>query len=178
MKDSDIGSVHPPFRELANAGVDEDEWILKYNGRTMTFVTLGNGGTYQLLKHPVREYTQIATVAYFRDDRAILDAHYAVVNFLTLADNRMVRDVLWNWGFPMVSAVPLRPSDIDLDSIAKAGVLAHIVGNTFFGYNDFERSPLNKAQWNVPTSDEPQASSSENYRSASYDLPDDCLPVV
>jgi hypothetical protein len=149
MRDASDEGARPPLQDLKNAVVYEDNWILTHNGENVPFVTLRNGGTYHVRRHPVRDHVHFATVAFFADGHAVLSAHYAVVNFLVLDDRVLTRDLLWNWGFPMVSLAPLRPADIDLDSIAKAGIVAHIIGNAFFGYKEFERSMIDQHAWGV-----------------------------
>jgi hypothetical protein len=71
------------------------------------------------------------------------------VNFLDLSDNGLAPDLLWNWGLPMISVAPLRPTDVHLDEIAKAGIVAHIKGDTFFGYTEFERVKFDQSTWSV-----------------------------
>jgi len=155
MKGASDGVVWSPLQDLKDTGVYEDNWILTHNGENIPFVTLRNGGSYQVRRHPIRDHVHLATVAFFADGHAVLSAHYAVVNFLILGDRVMTSDLLWNWGFPMVSKAPLRPIDIDLDSIAKAGIVAHIIGNTFFGYTEFERSMIDQHAWGVVTDQPP-----------------------
>lgn len=149
MKDASDEVSRPPLQQLKDTGVYEDKWVLTHNSEKVSFVTLRNGGTYQVRTHPVKNHVHFVTVAFFADGHAILSAHFAVVNVFVLEDRVLTHDLLWNWGFPMVSVVPLRPTDIDLNSIAKAGVLAHIIGNTFFGYTEFERSMIDQEVWGV-----------------------------
>lgn len=144
MNDTSAEDAIPPAQDLRKARVYEDNWTLVQNGMGMQFATLRNGGTYQFRKHPVRGHVQVATLAFFVDGRATLSTHYAIVSFFALDSEKMMSDLFWNWGFPMVSMIPLRPSDIDLDSIGMAGVKAHIIGNTFFGYTGFERSVIDQ----------------------------------
>lgn len=139
--------LRPPIKQLANDGVYEDKWTLTHNGEKVPFVTLRNGGTYQVQKHPFKDYMQFATVAFFDDGNSVLGGHYAVVNFLILGERELKRDLLWNWGFPMVSIVPLKPKDIELDSVTKAGIAAHIIGNVFYGYTEFERLTIDENDW-------------------------------
>jgi hypothetical protein len=128
---SATGPTASPLQELKNTGVYEDKWILTHNGEKVSFVTLRNGGMYQVRRHPIRDHLHIITLAFFADDHAVLGAHFAVVNVFALAE-RFTRDLLWNWGFPMISEIPLRPPEIDIDAITKAGVVAHIIWQYFF----------------------------------------------
>lgn len=47
-----------------------------------------------------------------------------------------------NWEYPMYSTRPLRLLDIDMDSIFKAGIKSHTIGDVFYGYTEFEKIRL------------------------------------
>ncbi len=139
-KPENVNSLNrPPLDKLLDAKIYEDSWTLIHNGMKVNFVTLRNGGTYEIRTHPIKDYPQIATIAFFNDGRAVLDAHYSVVTFFRIEDEGLCRDLLWNWGYPMISAIPMRPKEIDIESIAKAGIEAHKIGDIFFGYTEFIR---------------------------------------
>lgn len=137
-KSSDLSNL-PPFSELAEWGVSEDNWTATHDGRDVEFVTLRNGGNYYVKSHVVKGHTQILTVAFSRDENAVQGPHYAIVSAFRFSHNALVRDDLWNWGYPMTSDVALNLGDLDIDSLHKGGVLAHVVGNTFYGYTDFQK---------------------------------------
>lgn len=125
--------------ELKLLEISEESWILNHNGEEQNFSTLRNGGDYIFRNHSIKGYTQIQTLSFFIDGGAVLDPHYAVVNMFKFGENAIETDELWNWGYPMYSTRPLRLSEIDMDSILKAGIMAHTEGDVFYGYTEFEK---------------------------------------
>lgn len=133
-----------PIVELKQLGISEELWTLNHNGEERDFYTLRNGGDYFFRKHEIKGYAQIQTLSFFIDGGAVLGPHYAVVNMFKFGRNGMEVDELWNWGYPMYSTRPLRLSEIDMDSILKAGIMSHTVGDVFYGYTEFEKIRVHK----------------------------------
>jgi hypothetical protein len=125
--------------DLSQYEVYEEEWVAVHNGAEVQFATLSNGGQYYLRRHPIKDHFQIATLGFFADEYSVLGAHYCVIACFSLETSELTRDLLWNWGYPMLSVAPMYVSDIDLDSVMQAGIDAHINGETFFGYTEFSR---------------------------------------
>ncbi len=130
--------------DLKQLALSEDSWILNHNGQEQSFSTLRNGGDYIFRKHVIRGHSQIQTLSFFVDGHAVLGPHYAVVNMFKFGKNGIETDALWNWGHPMYSGRPLRLLEIDLDSISKAGIDAHTIGDVFYGYTEFEKIRVNE----------------------------------
>jgi len=130
--------------ELRQLDISEETWIVNHNGVEKSFTTLRNGGDYTFRTHPVKGYSQIQTLSFFRDGGAVLGPHYAVVNMFKFGEAGLETDDLWNWEYPMYSTRPLRLLDIDLDSISEAGIQAHVAGDVFYGYTEFEKIRVQK----------------------------------
>lgn len=129
----------PTGMELVGSGIYEDIHVAHHDGKVVEFATLRNGGWFSFHRHPVKGYMHIALLSFFVDENAVLDRHYVVVNVMKIDQGVLIRDVLWNWGYPIISIVPMFRSDIDLNSILEAGIQAHQINNTFFGFTEFER---------------------------------------
>jgi hypothetical protein len=128
----DITHLFPP-------SVFQDDIPVTHDGRDFHLCFLRNGGDYVFRKHPVKNHFQIAVVGQLVDDRGVQADHHLVVMFLVLDGLQLKPDTLWNWGHAMFSLRPTKTSEISLDEIAIAGVRAHVAGNSFFGYTEFQR---------------------------------------
>lgn len=130
-----IGSI----TNLFPISLYQDELETTHNGKNRLLYLLRNGGEYQLRKHLIKKHFQIATVAQMDDGTCVQGDHHLLVTFFEIFNNNLRPDVLWNWGYPMISTTPLKMSDIFIEDIAAGGIDAHVVGNSFFGYTDFQR---------------------------------------
>ena len=128
----------PPLSKLKNANLYSDTWLFKSDKTAREVFTLRNGGNYSVLQHNRKRHVQIAAIGFYDDGRSVLAAHYSVVTFFVLRNGSLVRDIDWNWGYPMLSGMPLRFKDIDLVAINKAGIEAHRIGDNLFWYRSFE----------------------------------------
>jgi hypothetical protein len=131
----------PPrnLQAIADQGVYEDTWTAVVGGVSQTYSLLANGGKYVVSRHSQRGYLQILTLAFTNDENAVLAPHRAFATMLRFRDGRLEVDDLWNWGKPIMSIEPMRIGSIDIDSVMKAGIEAHISGDTFFGYTEFSK---------------------------------------
>ena len=129
-------SSSPNFKDM---DLLEDAWAANHNGQTKTITTLRNGGDYLIKNHDIKGYPQVLVISFFSDGAAVLGAHYALINMLKIDGNNLTPDGLWNWGQPMYSTSPIRPTEIDTQSIYKAGIMAHTIGDVFYGYTEFEK---------------------------------------
>jgi len=129
----------PSFEQITEWGIFEFTQPATHNGEKVGFQNFRNGGGYSLTSHAVKDYPQLIVVGFATDGRAVLDSHYALVSAFKIEENKLVRDTLWNWGYPMVSEAPIDMSDVDFDSLRLGGVHAHVHGNTFYGYFDFQK---------------------------------------
>ncbi len=142
-----VGEEDPkpkPIIELKQLGISEESWTLNHNDEEQNFSTLRNGGDYIFRNHTIKGYAQIQTLSFFIDGGAVLGPHYAVVNMFKFGEDGLEADELWNWEYPMYSTRPLRLSEIDMDSILKAGIMSHTVGDVFYGYTEFEKIRVQK----------------------------------
>jgi hypothetical protein len=127
------------INELKNLEVSEESWTLNHDGQDVEFTTLRNGGDYFFKTHAIKGYAQVQSLSFFVDGGAVLGPHYAVINMFKFGKSGVEVDDLWNWESPIYSTRPLRLLEIDLDSIEKAGIQAHVVGDIFYGYTEFEK---------------------------------------
>lgn len=126
----------PEFKEM---NILEEVWEVNHNGKKHNLTTLRNGGNYLFNNHSIKGYPQIQVISFFSDGGAVLGPHYAVINMFKIVGHELKTDDLWNWGQPMHSDRPLRLTDIDMNSIYKAGIMAHTIGDVFYGYTEFEK---------------------------------------
>lgn len=136
------GKETKAIEKIKKFSIYEDVWSANHNGEVLTFTTLRNGGDYFFQQHPVKGHSQIQTLAFFHDGGAALGPHFAVVNMFRYEKNKLKVDDLWNWGEPIYTARPLRLLGIEIDSIGKAGIKAHISGDVFYGYIGYEKIRL------------------------------------
>jgi len=135
----DTNPESKPIDELKKLKVSEENWDLNHNGQKIEFTTLRNGGDYFFKTHPIKGYAQVQTLSFFVDGGAVLGPHYAVINMFKFSESGLDVDDLWNWEYPIYSTRPLRLLEIDVGSIGKAGIQAHVVGDIFYGYTEFEK---------------------------------------
>lgn len=119
--------------------VYQDVLLATHDRKQQKVCFLRNGGDYHVRRHPIRDHAQIAVVGQFNEGEAVLADHRLIIMFFVLQDNTLHLDTLWNWGYPMCSVSPMKASDVRWNEIAEAGIQAHIAGNTFFGYTEFQR---------------------------------------
>ena len=117
----------------------EQENVIDHNGEDIFFTTYRNGGDYRFTQHSVKGYSQIQTLSFFADGNAVLAPHYAITSVYRIYEESVVLDPLWNWGFPMFSTRSVGLTELDWSSLLKGGILAHTVGDTFYGYTEFEK---------------------------------------
>ncbi|NTU49811.1 MAG: hypothetical protein HGA87_02785 [Desulfobulbaceae bacterium] len=122
--------------DLKDPKLWEQEHFVFHNGHYFKLYSLSNGGNYYIKHHPIKGYFQIGVICFF-DDAAVLDDHFAMVQFLRLGDNKLKVDTLWNWGYPMLSAKPYKMENFSVDDFEEAGISAHTIGRTFYGYTDW-----------------------------------------
>ncbi|MCY1506285.1 hypothetical protein D9M68_405310 [compost metagenome] len=129
---------------VSNADVYQDEYVARSkDGDEPVFYLLRNGGYYDFIDHPVRKTSDIAVVAFIADDGPIMGRHHGALTVYSIAGSEALsRDINWNWGYSMLSSAPLAVDEIDLDSIIKAGVEAHVIGNMMVWYTAFERKSV------------------------------------
>ncbi len=139
------------IEEIREFSIYEHVWSANHNGEILKFTTLRNGGDYFFQQHPVKGYSQIQTLAFFQDGNASLGPHFAVVNMFKYEKNKLKVDDLWNWEEPIYTARPLRLLEIEIDSIEKAGIQAHITGDVFYGYIGYEKNQAFNMANNQPT---------------------------
>lgn len=126
----------PNFEDM---DLSEEAWEANHNGHTHHITTLRNGGDYLIRSHEIKGYPQIIVKSFISDGGAVLGVHYASINMLKINNNALIPDDLWNWGQPMYSTNPIRLTDIDTQSIYKAGIMAHTIGDVFYGHTEFEK---------------------------------------
>lgn len=126
----------PNFNKMA---ISEEVWEANHNNNKQDIVTLRNGGNYTFKSHAIRGHPQILVLAFFADGGAVLGPHYAVINVFKIVGHEIKTDDLWNWGHPIYSIRPQRLLDISTDVVYGAGISAHILGDVFFGYTEFEK---------------------------------------
>jgi len=120
--------------------VYQDEYFIKSKNKSVKFYMLRNGGEYSFVEHPIRKTSEVAITSIIEDDRAVMAKHRSAVTVYSFGNEGLSRDINWNWGYSMVSAIPLGADEIDLGSIIRAGSEAHIEGNMTLWYTSFERN--------------------------------------
>lgn len=126
-------------KSYADYAIYEDDWEVTHNGQSQEFITLRNGGVIEQMQHPFANHLQFGVVANVVDGNAVLDMHNLFIMYFKLGDTELERDVLWNWGYPMLSVVPEDLSGIDLNEFHQVGISSHLLNGTFFGYTEFQR---------------------------------------
>jgi hypothetical protein len=128
--------------ELKDLNVYGHDWTLRFPERHQVFSSIRNGGGYFFNNHPIKGYFQVLWVSFFIDGNSTLDKHYAVVRVFKYADGKLVVDELWNWGKPVFSGIPLDPTELNVNSLYRAGLLSHLSGDKkelFFGFTEYEK---------------------------------------
>jgi hypothetical protein len=118
---------------------NQDVYSISSGSKKTYFSMLRNAGVFTFVESKNRKNIDIATLAFIADDKAVLSSHYSAVTLYVMTDEGLKRDINWNWGYSMLSATPIKPANIDLNSIIKAGIEAHTIGNISFSYTSFER---------------------------------------
>lgn len=140
----------------------QDVLNVNHNCKKMKIYLLRNGGDYQLRQHPIKNSFQIAVIAQARDEYSVQSDHYLSVMFFCCSTDTLKLDPLWNWGYPMFTVYPMKTSEVYLDDIAKGGVSAHVVDNSFFGYTEFQRFEMRSYNLKQEKIDSTDTEGSEN----------------
>lgn len=126
-------------KSYANYSIYEDDWKVTHNGISQKFITLRNGGVIEQTRHPFANHLQFGVVANVSDGNAVLGIHNLFITYFKLGNRELERDILWNWGFPMLTIAPQELSGIDLNEFHQVGISTHLINGTFFGYTEFQR---------------------------------------
>lgn len=127
------------MKKMAGYGIYEDLWEVNHNGDKMEITMIRNGGIIKEFKHPYKNNFQLGIAVDIDDDRAVQGNHQVMISFVKIGNDDLETDIFWNWGYPMISVVPTKISDIDLSEFWKIGISSHEISNSFFGYTEFEK---------------------------------------
>lgn len=138
---SKANKVGPPSKEIMrNLEVYQDLFSIENANSRQTFSMIKNGGSYKFFIHPIKKYFLVSTVSFIFDKNPVLAKHYCAVAVYSVGKESLVRDINWNWGYPMLSITPYMPQEVEIDSVLKAGIEAHRVGGSLYWYESFERN--------------------------------------
>lgn len=126
-------------KALTKVDVYESPFDFIYDDKLHVSYLIRNGGKYKITKHPVKGYPIIFMLSFFKDDQAVMSDHYSIITVLKVDDDEIKRDILWNFGFPMISIRPSSEHEIEIDEMVNGGMVAHTIGNMYVWYDHFER---------------------------------------